>query len=674
MKLNRTGLLLTLALALAWPWPPPARAADPDPPSRKKSAAAAGSTEDAIFGDIPTVISASRYEQGVNEAPASITIITAEEIRLFGYRSLSDILRYTRGFYVSDDRNYQYSGVRGFSRPSDYNNRILLMINGHTMNEKWTGAGLIGNESGIDVEMIDRVEIVRGPASALYGSSALFAVVNIITRGAEDLRGVNLRVGAGSFRAGTAGVFYGRSHGTSDDLVIGGSGASSGGQEHFFPEFNDPTTNFGVAEDADDETFGNLFASMRRGRWTFEGKMNRRKKVIPTASYGTRFNDPDTFTVDGRSYAEARYDGITSGGTETSARVYFDRVVYYGDYIYDNPPITVNRDEGGGDWIGAEYRISRRLGARHRIAAGAQYDYNYDIFQKNFDENPFAVYLDQEFSFFNYSAYVQDEIQIGPRLRVNLGLRYDKWQTFGQSTHPRAAVIYAPGRRTTLKALYGSAFRAPTVYELFYDDGGLASKPNPALEPEEITTYEIVWEQVLSRGFSMVATAYRYRVKDLINQFLDPMDGLFQFRNLDDAKAYGMELELKGRTRRGIFLRASYTGQRAEDETTGERLTNSPAHLAQASAAFPILKRRSSVAVQTRFMSERFTFNRTETDDVFLADVIFNSGALWEPYDVSFGVRNLLNREYGDPGGAEHAQEQIPQDGRSFFVLFRHRF
>jgi iron complex outermembrane receptor protein len=651
-------------------------AADPAGASAgvEESEAAADWSEDTMFTEIPTVISASRYEQGVNEAPASITIITAEEIRLFGYRSLAEILRHTRGFYVSNDLNYEYAGVRGFSRPSDYSNRILLTINGHTINEKWTGGNFIGPDLGLDMDLIDRIEIVRGPASALYGTAALFAVINVITREAEDLPGLSAKVGAGSLQTGTAGLYYGRSYAGGNGLVIGGSGFSSGGEDFFFPEFDDPTTNFGRAEDADGETFANLFGSLRYGQWTFEGKMNRRRKEIPTASYGTVFNDPDTFTVDGRSYAEARYEGITGGGAETSARVYYDRVVYYGDFVYDAPPITVNRDEGGGDWVGAEYRVTKRIGTNHRLSAGTQYDYNRKIFQKNLDEDPFFSYLDQEFSFFNYSVYAQDEISLGPKVRLNLGVRFDKWQTFGESTNPRAAVIYSPGRRTTLKALFGSAFRAPTIYELYYDDGGLSSKSNPALEPEEIDTFELVWEQGLSRRFSMVASVYNYRMENLISQFLDPMDGLYQSRNLEDVKAYGVELEIHGKTASGIFLRGAYTGQRAEDRTTGLRLTNSPAHIVQASVALPILKRRSSLALQTRYMSERITFSRNRTDNVYLTDLTFNSGALWDLFDVTLGVRNLLDEDYGDPGGAEHIQDEIPQNGRTFFATLRYRF
>ena len=128
------------------------------------------------------ISTAAKYEQLAADAPASVTLVTAEDIDLYGYRNLAEILRHTAGFYSSDDRNYTYLGVRGFSRPSDYNNRVLLLLDGHALNESVFGQTLLGNEMPLDMSSIQQVEIVRGPGSALYGSYAMFAVVNVITR------------------------------------------------------------------------------------------------------------------------------------------------------------------------------------------------------------------------------------------------------------------------------------------------------------------------------------------------------------------------------------------------------------------------------------------------------------------------------------------------------------
>ena len=159
--------------------------------------------------EVRTVFSASRRTQTLAEAPASVTIITADEIRKYGYRTLADILQSVRGFYVTYDRNYDYLGVRGFGRTGDYNARVLLMVDGHRVNDNVYSGAPIGTEFILDVDLIDRVEIVRGPASALYGNNAFFAVINVITRRGTDLKGGEVSGGYGSFDSYQARATYG---------------------------------------------------------------------------------------------------------------------------------------------------------------------------------------------------------------------------------------------------------------------------------------------------------------------------------------------------------------------------------------------------------------------------------------------------------------------------------
>ena len=142
--------------------------------------------------DAGQVFGASERLQPVTEAPASVSFITAEEIARYGYRTLADILRGVRGMYVTDDRNFSFLGTRGFAKPGDYNSRILLLVNGHRVNDNVFGQAEIGAEFGLDPAMFERVEIIRGPASSLYGDSAFFAVVNVITRTGASLGGASI--------------------------------------------------------------------------------------------------------------------------------------------------------------------------------------------------------------------------------------------------------------------------------------------------------------------------------------------------------------------------------------------------------------------------------------------------------------------------------------------------
>lgn len=126
-------------------------------------------SEETLFMEIPSVFGASKFEQKVNEAPSSVSIITQAEIKKYGYRTLADLLRSVRGFFTTYDRNYSYIGVRGFGRPGDYNTRVLLLVDGHRINDNVYDQAPISNDFPVDIDLIEKVEIIRGPSSSIYG-------------------------------------------------------------------------------------------------------------------------------------------------------------------------------------------------------------------------------------------------------------------------------------------------------------------------------------------------------------------------------------------------------------------------------------------------------------------------------------------------------------------------
>src|SRR5665647_854381 len=145
------------------------------------------------------VVTASKYSQSSAEAASSIGVITADEIKQFGYRTLGEALNSRRGMYLSNDKNYLYVGSRGFSRPTDYNNRIVIMIDGHIMNEVVYGSAFMGNELGINFDNIERIEIIRGPGASVYGSGSMLNIINLISKKGADINGVTVSAGIGSF-------------------------------------------------------------------------------------------------------------------------------------------------------------------------------------------------------------------------------------------------------------------------------------------------------------------------------------------------------------------------------------------------------------------------------------------------------------------------------------------
>jgi outer membrane receptor for ferrienterochelin and colicin len=140
------------------------------------------SLEELMSIEIESVSSASGFTQKVTEVHASVTFVTSEDIQRYGYRTLAEVLKSVPGFYVSYDRNYSYVGVMGYGLPGDYNSRIALLIDGHRMNDNIYEGALLGTDFPLDVDLIDCVEVIRGPNSSLYLASAFLGVINVITK------------------------------------------------------------------------------------------------------------------------------------------------------------------------------------------------------------------------------------------------------------------------------------------------------------------------------------------------------------------------------------------------------------------------------------------------------------------------------------------------------------
>lgn len=215
--------------------------------------------EDLMKVEIDSVYGASKYKQKVSSAPASITIVTAEEIKRYGYRTLADILRDVPGFYVTYDRSYSYLGVRGFGRPGDYNTRILLLLDGHRINDNVDDQAFIGTDFPLDVNLIDRVEIIRGPNSSVYVANALLGIVNVVTKSARDLKGVTATEEMGSYGTYKSNLSYGREFKNGLRMLLSSTYDNSHGHRSlYFPELDSSATNNGIARNVDHERADSL--------------------------------------------------------------------------------------------------------------------------------------------------------------------------------------------------------------------------------------------------------------------------------------------------------------------------------------------------------------------------------------------------------------------------------
>jgi len=618
---------------------------------------------------------ASKYEQNVLEAPSAVTIVNKREIKKYGYRTLADILRSVRGFFVTNDRNYNYVGVRGFNRPGDYNTRILLLVDGHRLNDGIYDQAPIGTDFPVDVDLIDRVEIIRGPSSSIYGTSAFLAVINVITRNGGEVKGIELSGEGGSFNTYKGRVTYGNNWANGPELLVSGSYADSQGPRLFFREFNSSATHNGMARNCDYDQSYSSFAKISYRDFTLTGVYGNREKGIPTGAFDTVFGDPRNRTDDTWSFLDLKYNHAFDNEWQVLARVSYDHSPYNGFYYFNQAKpgqplaVTLNRDLSRNDWWTAELQVSKKLFDRHKVIIGGEYRDYFRQDQKNFNENPAVSFLDDRRESTVLAYYLQDEFTILKNLRLNAGARYDYYSTFGGSLNPRVGLIYNPFKTAALKLLYGQAFRAPNAYELFYQDGGLTTKANPKLTPEKINTYEVVWEQFLGKNYRLTGSAYYYQIKDLITQQIDPADGLIVFRNTDQVEAKGLELELAGKWANGLEARLSYALQESKNARTGKLLTNSPTHLPKFNLIVPVFKDKLFSGLEVQYLSPRKTLDNRHVGDAAIVNFTLFNRNLVKGLELSASAYNLLNQKFADPGAAEHianGMRGIIQDGITF--------
>ena len=614
--------------------------------------------------NVEVVYGASRYEQRASEAPASVSIVPAEDILRYGYRTIGEILGSVRGFYTTYDRNYTYIGVRGFARAGDYNSRILLLVDGHRWNENIFSQGLIGTEGPIDVELIDRVEVIRGPVSSLYGTGAFFGVVNVITKGGRDLDGTSLTGGGASFSTRSGQVAFGKASTGGADLVLGASVYRSAGQELFFKEFDDPSTNNGVTRN-DDDGYYRLFAKLTRGHFRVEAAHSSREKGIPTASFGQLFNDTRSQATDERTSLEMKYERPVARLGTVTGKVYFDRYYYFADLPYDAPPAVVYKDFTWGSWWGTEGQMTLAPHRRNTITFGFEYRDLYRQDLRAYDQDPYFLYYDLRKDSRDWGMYVEDEMAIHERLTVHLGLRHDDYPTFGGTTNPRVTVIYRPLHKTTIKAFHGKAFRAPNAYELYYDSPALGFKAGPTLGPETIRTTELVLEQYVGSNLRLTGSVFRNSSKDLINLQTDPADGFFFFDNLDRLRASGVEFEMQRRWGGGWELRLSSAFQKSRAPGGSGPVANSPGNLSKLNLFAPLPGKRLSCGMEAQYTSRRRTVAATEVGGFVVLNLTLLVRDLAPGLQLSATISNLLDKRYADPASEEHVQDSILQDGRS---------
>lgn len=649
-------LLICVALAVAYP----CHAAQPED-------ATSMSLEQLLS---ITVIGAAKYEQKQSEVAAAVSIITRQDIKAFGWRTLGEALASLAGVYTTYDRQYSHLGMRGFGLPGDLDTRTLITVNGNRLNDPVFDQGPSGRDFPLDLDLIERIEFIPGPGGAVYGKNAMFGVVNVITRSGKDVGGVEL---AGAWSepnlTPTEGrASWGKRLDDGTDLLLSVSGLHTRGKDLAFDYGKSGVS--GVAAGLDGEHNKQLFAHAAHGPWSFDFVYGDRRKDDPTGAY---LSDPlvaGQYQSDIRSATQLQYqDQFADNTLHVLMRLFAGSERYNSPFVIGGDPFA---SPATGEWRGTEVRLLSTAVSGHKLMLGFEY-------QANTRQDQFVRYaahpadnIDIPHSGFRSGLYVEDAWRAADAVTVTLGSRIDRDDVAGSNLSPRAALIWQAAPATTFKALFGRAHRSPNAFERDYGDG-VTQVANLALNGETISTAELVADHRVGTDLTLRASVYEWSLRNLVSLGIDPVSGLSQYQSDAPVRAHGLELSGDNTWSSGARLRGSVSMQHVtRDGVHGQ--PNSPTLLGKLNLSLPLPMAGLYAGYEVSYEGKRLTLDGTWLSGNSRSNLNLTTQALGKGLDLSLAIYNLFDKRYAQPGSATNWQNALEQDGRSLRVKFSYGF
>lgn len=666
-----------------------------------------------VYGDRPTISLVTGSRQPLRHAPAAATVITAEDIENMGATDLDQVLEAVPGVHVTRS-SMAYTPlyvVRGIF--SQFLPQTLMLQNGSP-----TTTMFIGNKGnawgGLPVTNIARIEIIRGPGSALYGADAYSGVINLITKDAEDMPGTRAGVQLGSFKTGNAWFQHGGRVGpvkVAAYLQVGHTDgprktvradAQTQNDNAFGTQASLAPASMNVGYEATD---ANLDLSHRT--WRLHAGYKLRNEVgtgigVASALDPIGTGKSERITAD-LSWNDPQFGRHWGAGVALGYLAYNDTTPH-GFVLFPAGASFPTGDFPNG-MIGAPEKWERqwRLSAfatysgfaRHQWRLGWGHD-DLHLYRtrerKNFtvsanglpvptgevvDYSDSAPFMRPQRRKVDY-VYLQDEWNFAHDWALTAGVRHDRYSDVGSTTNPRLALVWDVSLDLTAKLLYGEAFRAPSFTELASINNPVV-RGNPELRPETIRTWEAGLSWRARPDLLAQLSVFHYLMKDIIRAVPGdtPGSGSVQ-RNQGRQRGAGMELEFAWAATRGLNLLGNYAYQKSIDLSTREDAGYAPHHHLYVRGEWELAPgwmfgpQLNWVADRRRPADDR----RAKVPDYTSVDLALRHRADESGWRVFASVRNLFNANAREPSLAPgHAlPDDLPLAGRAFSVQLVHAF
>jgi len=594
-------------------------------------------------------------------APATVWSISAAEMQRAGVTTVAEALSFlSLGMMAEMNVDVAEVNTRGVMFTSDYGDHLLVLLDGHVLNEAWDGTAYLDRSLGLPFELIDHIEVVLGPGSVLYGSNAMLGVVNIITRRAKDFDGVHttveaqlvssIRLGAGLGKTFEVGGVSGEALLHLDYLESVGPGYDLGPQP-----VADPKTGRDWGGRILDGRFADVpsaYARVRLGELTLavRGAMSKRGDPVEASS---SLNDTANFERDRWLSADLRWRHSLSDVASVDARLYGDLYDYRWHLSQPSPDACLEGQtngcqaqlDGHSQWVGLETRLRldwtgdgrfpTLLGVDGRLRRiGSTEEYRGD-----------GGTGDQTLSDYEYGeraigTYAEQILQPWTRVGFNLGARFDADERFGSHLSPRAALVVSPWDESSLKLIYAEAFRAPNAFESYYQDPTAWVKADK-LAPETVRSVELALEQHVGLH-RIVASVYRSWWSDMVAAVMLSPDELqadvaagrlqegvssgSQYRNLSRVESYGLDLGYQGvapgrKLQYGLALTVAHT--RAIESDASRRLPAAAEVFGNARVSYDLGEGLPTVSLAARYVGRRLV-EGTSFDPTPFAPALFD--------------------------------------------------
>ncbi len=678
-----------------------------------------------IFGGDELVSIATGLEQPVSKAPAVASVITSQDIERLGATDIDDVLETIPGLHVARDAAgynpiYTFRGVY-----ADYNPQVLMLINGVPItnlvqgdrNSVW---------GGMPVNAISRIEVIRGPGSAVYGADAFAGVINIITKAPDDVTGTRVGARYGSFDTKDMWVETGGTVGQVGYMAILEWHRTDGQDERIRSDAQsllDSLTGTDASYAPGGVNLGRDNLDLRLQfdyeNWIFRLGAQIRRDAENGAGAAEALDPNNKFSSD-RLSADITYNNerfaenlglqVQASYLQTSQEVDDDLVLYppgsTGPFL--NPDLTPVFSPFQNGVIGNPevYERHSRLNITtnysgfkdHLVRTGLGYYYG-DVYkvrdEKNFRLSPpeklptvidFSdtpdVYLregDRE----NYYLFMQDVWHLSNDWELTAGVRYDHYSDFGSTTNPRAALVWSASHALTIKWLYGEAFRAPSFTQTRAINNPVVLG-NPDLDPETIKSYEMAFDYRPAVNLSFNANFFYYKWNDII-QFAAIGGGASRAANAGEQKGHGLELEATWDVTDRFSLYGNFAWQKSTDETSDKDAANAPEKQFYLRANWEF-QHDWNLNVQSNWVMDRnreAMDPRSDIDDYVVVDLTLRRKNLWRNWEAALLIKNLFDEDAREPSplsilpnGTPVAfiPDDLPLAGRSVLGELRYKF